>query len=126
MSKLEFDAGKASAIAMEEIERGYQAAPQRWKDEAYDTIENDVTVNLPEFHVDEVWKANPSLLNGDTDKRAIGGVLKKAEKNGLIKKQPCITCGKDKIDRSDRVGNNGTLGTIWLSVHYKKPTKRGS
>lgn len=123
MSKVEFDTGKAIAIMEQEIQRGYQAAPQWWKDDAYATIENDVTVNLPEFHVDEVWKANPSLLNGDTDKRAIGGVLKKAEAAGLIRKQSCVTCSRTKVGRSDRVGNNSTLGTIWESVHYKKPVK---
>jgi len=123
MSNVEFDADKSIEITAKEIQRGYQAAPDWWKDDAYATIEGTVTVNLPEFHVDEVWKANPSLLMADVDKRAIGGVLKKAEKDGLISKQPCASCGKDKTDRSDRVGTNSKLGIIWKSVHYKAPVK---
>ena len=90
-----------------------------WKDDVYFTIENDVTMQHFEWHVDQIWEANPSLLTGykHVDKRGVGAVLKEAEENGLI-----VNTGGFR--RSTRKGNNATLGVVWQSVHYKKPTPK--
>jgi len=118
MRELEFDEDKSIAAGIAGAERAYKATTQEWRDRTYEVIKNKVTVNLPEWHVDEVWKADPSLMDG-TDLRAIGGVLRKAVKDGLIEKIPCPTCSRYKVGRSSRVDNNGTFGTIWRSVNYK-------
>ena len=114
MNNLEFDAKKAIQGGVVGMRRAYNAASQTWKDDAYDTIER-ITFKLPEWNIDEVWKENPSLMDGITDLRSIGGVLAKAKKNGLIETIP------GKFVRSTRVGSNAKIGPVWRSVHYKKP-----
>ena len=101
----------------------YAAQLEVWKGDVYDTIEQTVAVKYPEVTADKVWEVNPSLLNGSIDPRNIGPVLKKAEKNGLIVKQTCPTCGRVETQRSTRDGNNATLGTVWKSLIYKAPVK---
>jgi hypothetical protein len=71
------------AAAVEGMNRAYRGATQDWKDRAAVALEK-VIANHRYFTTDKVWAADPSLDDGITENRAMGGVMSSAKSKGLI------------------------------------------
>ena len=75
-------AGHAAAI--KGMNKAYRGASQDWKNRAATALAQVISTNT-EFTTDKVWAADPSLDDGVTENRAMGGVVTSAKAKGLIK-----------------------------------------
>jgi hypothetical protein len=74
---------KGQAAAVKGMNKAYRGASQDWKDRAAFAV-SCVILHNTEFTTDKVWAADPSLDDGVTENRAMGGVMSKAKSQGLI------------------------------------------
>ena len=74
---------EGQAEAVKGMNRAYRGANQDWKDRAATALALVISANT-EFTTDKVWAADPSLDDGVTENRAMGGVMSKAKSQGLI------------------------------------------
>jgi hypothetical protein len=74
---------EGQAEAVKGMNGAYRGATQDWKDRAATALDQVISANT-EFTTDKVWAADPSLDDGITENRAMGGVMSKARAQGLI------------------------------------------
>ena len=74
---------KGYAAGVRGMNQAYNAATQDWKDRAMSALLM-VIARIPEFTTDMVWAEDPSLDDGVTENRSMGGVMTAARKAGLI------------------------------------------
>lgn len=78
---------KGYAAGVKGMNMAYKAASQDWKDRAATAL-TQVIAKVPEFTTDMVWAEDPSLDDGVTENRSMGGVMVAARKAGLIATTP--------------------------------------
>ena len=93
-------------IIEEHSERSYGAADDIWKNIAWELAVR-TSYELEEWTTDELWNRGLPRVK---EPRALGGVLKRLRKAGIIEKT-------NRVKTSDRhEKNHGRTITIWRSV----------
>jgi hypothetical protein len=92
------------------ITKSYQAASPEWKDEAYCTVKL-LSLRKQDFTTDEVDEILIAKGLTTKDKRALGGVMLKAAREGYI-----VNTKRARPSRL-RSYNHGRLKTVWRPVH---------
>lgn len=80
-----------------------------WAKLAYDTV-IDVAKTHQEFTPDEIWKTG---LQKPTEARALGGVMARAKREGIIEKT-------GRVRPTTQVESHGTDVTIWKSLIFEQ------
>ena len=107
---------KAMDEGMKGMRRSYKAADDNWKDRAFLALQQVHSSLLYEWIADAIWAQDPSLDDGVTNPSALGGVILKAKKLGLIE-------NTGRFERSTRPATHGKPLPVWRSVHHKKLVK---
>lgn len=80
-----------------------------WAELAYDTVINVAKLHQ-EFTPDDIWKTG---LQKPLEARALGGVMARAKREGIIKKT-------GRVQPTTQVESHGTDVTIWESLIFKE------
>lgn len=102
------DAGKAAA--QEGIDRADRAADLEWKVAAMMAV-RQIARERREFTTDDVWERIPAVR----EPRALGAVMQKAAKAGVIEKS-------DRVRESDRPEAHSNPKAVWLSLTHTGDT----
>ncbi len=85
-------------------------ADSSWSEMAYAAV-RQVAEKQPEFTPDDIWATG---LQKPSDARALGGVMKRARKEGLIEKT-------GRVQPTTQPESHGTDITVWRSLIYAAP-----
>lgn len=96
-----------NSVTDEAVERAYVNAPEDWKANAAVAVEN-CAKRFNEFTTDEVWDA---LDEQPREPRALGGVMRRAARDGLIRKT-------NRVRNSTATKRHSRPMTIWESLCY--------
>jgi hypothetical protein len=83
-------------------------APSNWAEHAYDAVVRVAEANK-EFTPDDVWNTG---LPKPAEARALGGVMARAKRNGVIEKT-------GRVKPTTQAESHGTDVTIWKSLIFK-------
>lgn len=100
------------SVTDEAVDRGYEHAHELWKEYAIDCVEQ-VCLSKEEFTMDEVRDLVRNCPHKTHDLRAMGGIIKKAQKMKW-----CESTGE--IRHSKNVIAHGTPIHVWKSLIFKK------
>ena len=93
------------AVTDEAVERSYAAADEQWREDA-DRIIRKLAKKYAEFTTDAIWEAG---LPKTREPRAIGGAMRRAARDGVIKKTDRVWQSGDPVCHS-------RPQTVWKSL----------
>lgn len=106
--QMTFDAQLAAAARDADMARVDQAADAEWKDYAYDAVLATAGEKPEGFIVDDVWKHIPAEAGAPREPRAMGPVLRRAQRDGAIRPT-------DRFLLSDRVTAHRNPRRVWVA-----------
>jgi hypothetical protein len=107
--QLTFDATLSAAARDEAVQRVDQAADPEWKDYAYEAVLATAREKPGGFIVDDVWKHIPAGVEQPREPRAMGAVMRRAQKAGVI-------VPTDQYQLSMRITAHRNPRRIWVAA----------
>lgn len=106
-----FDGGEARRQRDAALERVEDHAGEEWKDAALRAVEAAAHARR-EFIVDEVWRFLPATVPGPREGRAMGPVMLRARRAGLIR-------ATEMFRPSERVTSHMVPRRVWRSCVFQ-------
>lgn len=107
--QLTFDANLSAAARDADMKRVDQAADPEWKDIAYDAVVAAAYEKPYGFIVDDVWKHIPPGVEVPREPRAIGPVMRRAQKDGVI-------IATNELRLSERITAHRNPRRVWKAA----------